>query len=252
VTVVTKGTAQTALITGGSRGIGLGIATHLAGLGFGLTITARDGAALERVRPTLLAAGAGEVLAVAAEASDAESLNAVVDTHADRFGALSTLVLAAGVGSAGPVADYPLARWDKQFAVNVRAAFVAVARALPLLRKAASDDAAHGARIIALSSIGGVYPEPGLAAYGASKAALISLCRSLNEEESAHGVSATAISPAYVDTDMSAWIRDEIPPGDMIPVSDVVALVDALVHMSSRSVVPQFVITRAGASGYRA
>jgi hypothetical protein len=51
---------------------------------------------------------------------------------------------------------------------------------------------------------------------------------------------------------MSAWIRDEIPAEDMIPVSDLVALVDALVQMSSRSVVPQLVITRAGASGYRA
>jgi 3-oxoacyl-[acyl-carrier protein] reductase len=243
---------RTALITGASRGIGLGIATHLAGLGFGLTITARDAATLEGVRSMLLEAGAADVQSVAAEASDADATNAVVDAHAHRFGTLSTLVLAAGVGSAGPVADYPLSRWDKQFAVNVRAPFVAVARALPLLRAAASADTAHGARVVALSSIGGVYPEPGLAAYGASKAALISLCRSLNEEESGHGVSATAISPAYVDTDMSAWIRDQIPPQDMIPVSDLVALVGALVQMSGRSVIPQLIMTRAGSSGYRA
>ncbi|MCW2850012.1 MAG: putative 3-oxoacyl-[acyl-carrier-protein] reductase [Marmoricola sp.] len=243
---------RTALVTGASRGIGLGIATHLAGLGFALTITARDAAVLEDVSRSLRAAGAPDVLAVASEASDADAVAAVVDAHAARWSSLSTLVLGAGVGSAGPVADYPLARWDKQFAVNVRAAFVAVARALPLLRHAAGEDAVRGARIIALSSIGGVYPEPGLAAYGASKAALISLCRSLNEEESGHGVSATAISPAYVDTDMSAWVHDEVPPEEMIPVSDVVALVGALVEMSSRSVVPHLVVSRAGASGYRA
>jgi 3-oxoacyl-[acyl-carrier protein] reductase len=243
---------RTVLVTGASRGIGLGIATHLAGRGFALTITARDAGALDEVSRKLREAGAPEVLTVVSEASDADSVAAVVDAHADRFGVLSLLVLAAGVGSAGPVGDYPLARWDKQFAVNVRAAFVAVARALPLLRKAAKEDSERGARVIALSSIGGVYPEPGLAAYGASKAALISLCRSLNEEESAHGVSATAISPAYVDTDMSAWIHDEVSPDEMIPISDVVALVDALVHLSGRSVVPHLVVTRAGASGYRA
>jgi 3-oxoacyl-[acyl-carrier protein] reductase len=243
---------RTALVTGASRGIGLGIATHLAGLGFALTVTARDAAALEDVTRRLLEAGATDVLPVVSEASEAESVAAVVDAHGDRFGVLSALVLAAGVGSAGPVADYPLARWDKQFAVNVRAAFVAVARALPLLRKAATEDPGHGARVIALSSIGGVYPEPGLAAYGASKAALISLCRSVNEEESVHGVLATALSPAYVDTDMSAWIHGEVPPEDMIPVSDVVALVDALVQLSGRTVVPHLVMTRAGASGYRA
>jgi NAD(P)-dependent dehydrogenase (short-subunit alcohol dehydrogenase family) len=243
---------RTALVTGASRGIGLGIASHLAGLGFALTITARDAAALDDVSRRLRDVGAPDVLTAVSEASDAEAVAAVVDAHADRYATLSTLVLAAGVGSAGPVADYPLSRWDKQFAVNVRAAFVAVAHALPLLRQAASDDVVHGARVIALSSIGGVYPEPGLAAYGASKAALVSLCRSLNEEESVHGVSATAISPAYVDTDMSSWIHDEVAPEEMIPVSDVVALVDALVHMSSRSVVSHLVMSRAGASGYRA
>lgn len=245
-------TRRTALVTGASRGIGLGIANHLAGLGFGLTITARRAEALEEVRQQLIDAGASDVLTVVSEAADAKSVTAVVDAHADRFGTMSLLVLAAGVGSAGPVADYLLSRWDKQFDVNVRAAFVAVGRALPLLRKAANEDETRGARIIALSSIGGVYPEPGLAAYGASKAALISLCRSLNEEESQHGVTATAISPAYVDTDMSAWIHDEVPPEAMIPIADVVALVDALVNMSSRSVVPHVVMSRAGASGYRA
>lgn len=243
---------RTALVTGATRGIGLGVSRHLAELGFGLTITARGGEALEHARRDLVDRGADEVLTVVSEASDADSVTRVVDAHADRFATMSTLVLAAGVGSAGPVADYPLARWDKQFAVNVRAAFVAVGRALPLLRQAASADVAHGARVIALSSIGGVYPEPGLAAYGASKAALISLCRSLNEEESVNGVTATAISPAYVDTDMSAWVHDEVPPEAMIPVSDVVALVGTLVQLSGRSVVPHLVVSRAGASGYRA
>ena len=79
---------------------------------------------------------------------------------------------------------------------------------------AATADRKRGARVIALASITGVYAEPGLAVYGASKAALISLMETLNAEESANGVMATAIAPAYVATDMSAWTADTIPAND--------------------------------------
>ncbi|MCW2604435.1 MAG: putative 3-oxoacyl-[acyl-carrier-protein] reductase, partial [Pseudonocardiales bacterium] len=66
-------------------------------------------------------------------------------------------------------------------------------------------------RIVALSSIEGVFPESGLAAYGASKAALISLIRSINVEENGNGVLATAISPAFVATELSAWATESVP-----------------------------------------
>jgi short-subunit dehydrogenase len=105
---------------------------------------------------------------------------------------------------------------------------------------------------VALASITGVYAEAGLAVYGATKAALISLTETLNVEESGNGVSATALAPAYVDTDMSAWIHDTIPPEAMIEVNDIVELVDALLRLSSRAVVPKIVVGRAGTDGYRA
>src|SRR5215208_3087993 len=87
---------------------------------------------------------------------------------------------------------------------------------LPLLRQTAQQNPHRGAKIIALSSLTGVAGEAGLAAYGASKAALISLCETVSMEESMHGVTATALSPGYVDTDMSAWKHSDIQPDAML------------------------------------
>jgi NAD(P)-dependent dehydrogenase (short-subunit alcohol dehydrogenase family) len=94
-----------------------------------------------------------------------------------------------------------------------------------------------------------VYAEAGLAAYGASKAAVVSLVEALNAEESGNGVTATAIAPGFVDTDMAAWVTDRIPAEAMIPVADIVTLVNGLLDLSARSVVPLMIVNRAGASG---
>lgn len=105
---------------------------------------------------------------------------------------------------------------------------------------------------LTLSSITGVYAEAGLSVYGAAKAALISLIATLNAEESANGGTATAIAPGYIDTEMTAWIHDRIPPERMLAVDDVVGMVDTLRRLSSRAVVPNIVMSRAGTDGYRA
>ena len=228
-------------MTGASRGIGRGIALALAEQGWHLTLVARDPGRLAAV-----AAGYPHVHRIAADLAAPDAAAAVMAEYAARHDRLDALVLAAGVGSAAPLDGYPVARFDKQFALNTRAPFVLVSLALPLLR------AARPARIVALASIGGRYAEPSLTAYGASKAALLALCRGVNAEESAHGVSATAIAPGYVDTDMSAWVHDTVPPETMIPVADVVATVTTLLGLSARSVIDEIVISRAGTSGPRA
>lgn len=241
---------RSALVTGASRGIGLGIASRLAQQGYALTITGRNIDRLQVIAETLVGLGASDVRAVAGNMANEDEVVSIVDSHERTFGEMAVLILAAGVGSAGPIADYPLARYDKQFAVNTRAPFVAVARSLPLLRKFASANPERGARIVALASIGGVYAEQQLAVYSAAKAALISLCHSTNLEESSNGVSATAIAPAYVDTAMSVWIHDEVPPEMMIAVSDIVELVEGILRLSPRAVVPKLVVSRAGTNGY--
>jgi len=121
-----------------------------------------------------------------------------------------------------------------------------------LLRAAAADDPDRGGRIIAFTSMAGVYPEEGLAAYGAAKAALISFVRSINLEEGSAGVVATAISPGFVDTDMSAWTTDTIPADTMLSISDIVKVVDLVLSLSRTAVLPHILISRAGASAYHA
>jgi 3-oxoacyl-[acyl-carrier protein] reductase len=70
-----------------------------------------------------------------------------------------------------------------------------------------------------------------------------------NVEESGNGVCATAIAPAFVDTDMSAWAVHRVPAAEMIPVGDVVRLVGCLVELSAHAVIGRLVVSRAGASG---
>ncbi|MDG4830653.1 SDR family NAD(P)-dependent oxidoreductase [Solwaraspora sp. WMMD1047] len=243
---------RSALVTGASRGIGRGIALALAERGWRLTLVARDPARLAAAAAELSAAGAAQVETVAVDLAAPDAPAAAVAAHAAGHDGMDALVLAAGVGSAGSLHGYPTARYDKLFAINTRAPFVLVSQALPLLRAAARRRPSRGARVIALASIVGVYTEPSLAVYGATKAALLALCRGLNAEESAEGVTATAIAPGYVDTDMTAWVRDAVPPETMIPIDDVVTAVTALVDMSPRSVINEIVISRAGTRGYQA
>ncbi|MFD6860281.1 SDR family NAD(P)-dependent oxidoreductase [Rhodococcus sp. NPDC060086] len=243
---------SSALVTGASRGIGFGVALRLAEQGYALTISARGEERLEKAATQLREAGASEVRAIAADLADPEAAAQVVAAHEESFGAMRALILNAGVGTAGAIADFPARRFDKTLAVNLAAPFALLQSSLPLLRAAAAADPGRGAKVVALSSITGVYAEAGLAAYGATKAALISLVETLNLEESGNGVSASAIAPAYVDTDMSGWIKEKIPAETMLEVNDVVELVDALLKLSSRAVLPRLVLSRAGASLYEA
>ncbi|MUL82115.1 MULTISPECIES: SDR family oxidoreductase [unclassified Mycolicibacterium] len=241
---------SSALVTGASRGIGLVIAKRLAAQGMALTITARDQGALDALVPTLTDLGAPSVLAVSADMADPAGPAALVEAHRSLHGDMAALIVNAGVGTAGPIASYPAGRLDKTLAVNFRSPFLLIQAALPLLRAGASRRDHRGAKIVVLSSITGVYAEAGLAAYGASKAAVISLVETLNAEESGNGVSATAIAPAYVNTDMSAWVHDKVRPEQMIPAEDIAILVDALLQLSARSTFGPIAMARAGTGGY--
>jgi 3-oxoacyl-[acyl-carrier protein] reductase len=241
---------RSALVTGASRGIGFAIASRLAELGFDLTLTARGAEALTEAAERLRAAHGHQVQVVPRDSADREGVANLVAEHGRRFGSMDALVLNAGVGTAGPVESIEPRRVDKAFDVNFVSPLVMVQKALPMLRNAAATSASPGSRIIALASITGAYAEPGLAVYGASKAALLSLIETINIEESPNGVTATAIAPAFVDTDMSAWAADVVDPASMIPTSDVVDLVDMLLRLSSRSVISRIVMARAGTSGY--
>jgi 3-oxoacyl-[acyl-carrier protein] reductase len=240
-----------AIVTGGSRGIGFGMAELLVGRGWSVTLTARRVDQLEQAANQLTEHG-GRVQIVAGDMADDNAITDVLEQHEAVFGGLSAVVLAAGVGSAGELGGYPASRWDKQFAVNVRAPFALVSQAIPALRRSAGNSPGGCSRVIAIASIEGIHPERGLSAYGASKAALISLVRSINLEENRNGILATAISPAFVATELSAWTTDTIAFDQMIAVDDVVKVVDLVLSLSPNASIPHIVINRVGAGPYHA
>ncbi len=244
-------TRRVALVTGASRGIGRAIALRLAQDGFDLTISARSAEALRDTDREARRRGAA-VQSVPANMTSEEEVRALARAHIQFHSSLDLLVLCAGTGHAAELAGYPVSQFDRQFATNLRGPFILVQHLLPALRKAAAAKPELGSRVVAIASITGVVPEPGLAVYGATKAALISLCGSITEAEQDNGVSATAISPGYVDTDMSGWVRDRIPPSAMIKADDVAELVSGITRLSRQANVPNVVVTRSGAGPTRA
>jgi len=239
------------LVTGASGGIGRAIAERLVAEGFDLTISARKSGPLDEAAIMLRRLG-GRVESVSADMGDQDQVAALAESHVQTYGRLDVLAMAAGTGSAGAWETYPLHRLDAQIAVNLRGPFVLVQRLLSTLRATAATQSELGAKIIAIASLTGVVSEPDLAAYGATKAALISLCESLTVAEGANGVIATALSPGYVDTAMTEWIRNRIDPSVMIKTTDIAELVLALCRLSRNAVVPNVVVTRPGEQLWRA
>jgi NAD(P)-dependent dehydrogenase (short-subunit alcohol dehydrogenase family) len=224
---------RAALVTGGSSGIGLAIARMLREEGFGLTLASRRA---EKVEAAAAELGA---TAVAADVADADDCARLVAVHRERFGRLDVLVNSAGVGIGGRVEDLPAKHLDLQLDINLRGLFLVTQAAIPMLRESRGW-------IVNLASIAGTLPTPGLATYGATKAAVISLTRSLNGELDADGVRAIAICPGFVDTPMAQW--SGIEPDEMIRPEDCAEIVRMALRLSPHARVPQVVIERVGSS----
>ena len=199
--------------------------------GYELTLVARRPGPLEEAAREL------DAYAVAANLGDSEECVRVVAAHAERFEGMDVLVNSAGVGIGGSIATLETKKIDLQLDVNLLGTIVVTREALPLLR-------ASRGHVITLASIAGTIPTPGLAVYGATKAALISFTNSLNREEAEHGVRATAISPGFVATRMTEWTG--IPVEEQIQPGDVAELVRTVLHLSPNARVPNIVIERLG------
>ncbi len=224
---------RAAIVTGASSGIGLAIARMLRDEGFALTLASR--------RPEKVQAAAEELaaVAVAADVGKVEECARLVSEHRERFGRLDMLVNSAGIGIAGRIEDLPPKHFDLQLGVNLRGLFFTTQAAIPLLRESKGW-------IVNLASIAGTMPAPGLATYGATKAAVISLTRSLNQELDADGVRAIAICPGFVDTPMAQWTG--LSGEEMIQPEDCAEVVRMLLRLSPRARIPQAVIERVGST----
>ena len=223
-----------ALVTGGSSGIGLAIARMLAEEGYGLTLASRTADKVEA------AAGELDALAVAADVSKPEDCERVVAEHVTRHGGLDVLVNSAGVGIAGRVEDAQLKHIDRQLNINLRGLVLVTQAAIPHLR-------ASKGWVINLASIAGTVAVPILPIYAASKAAVISLTKSLNADLDDDGVRSIAICPGFVDTPMAEFAG--LSGDEMIQPEDCAEVVRMCLRLSPRARVPQVVIERVGASG---
>jgi NAD(P)-dependent dehydrogenase (short-subunit alcohol dehydrogenase family) len=223
---------RSALITGGSSGIGLAIGRMLQEEGFELTLASRT---KEKIEAAAAEIGAH---AVAADVGQEEDCIRVVAEHKDRFGGLDMLVNSAGIGIAGTVESLQTKHIDLQLGVNLRGLLLVTREAIPLLKESKGW-------VINLASIAGTTPTPGLTVYGATKAAVIALTRSMNAELEGDGVRAIALCPGFVDTPMAQW--SGLAGHEMIQPEDCAEVVRMCLRLSPRARIPQVVIERVGA-----
>jgi NAD(P)-dependent dehydrogenase (short-subunit alcohol dehydrogenase family) len=222
-----------ALVTGGSSGIGLAIARMLRDEGFELTLASRTAAKIEAAAAELGAQ------AVTADMGNEDDCIRVVAEHKKRFGGLDVLVNSAGIGIAGTVESLNTKHIDLQLNINLRGLLLVSREAIPLLKET------HG-WIVNLASIAGTTPTPGLTVYGATKAAVIALTRSQNAELDADGVRAIAICPGFVDTAMAEW--SGLAADEMIQPEDCAEIVRMCLRLSPRARIPQVIVERVGSS----
>ena len=183
---------KTALVTGASRGIGLGIAAELLARGANVAITARKEGPLQEAAAEL--DGGDRLITITAHAGDYDAAPAVARQVIDRFGSLDLLVNNAGTNPVfGLLMDAPTSAVEKVMQVNVVGALAMTQAAWHGWMKE------HGGAIVNIASIAGLHVSPFIAAYGASKAALINLTRQLSAEL-APSVRVNAVAPAVVKT----------------------------------------------------
>lgn len=193
---------RTAVVTGGSSGIGLGIAEALAGAGAHVVLVARDQARLDAAAAAIRAAG-GAVEAVCADLGTRDAVHVAADAIAAAAGEPDILVNAAGVNLRPPMADLDEPVWDATMRLNLDAPFLLGQRFAPGM-------AARGyGRLIAISSQQAHRAFVDSGAYGVSKAALEGLARSQAEAWSASGVTSNVLVPGFVLTPLNARLQED-------------------------------------------
>jgi NAD(P)-dependent dehydrogenase (short-subunit alcohol dehydrogenase family) len=231
---------RAALITGGSSGIGLAIARVLAEEGFALTVSARRADKLDSAAEALRASGA-DVLAVPGNVAQEEDIVSVVARHEEAYGRLDVLVNNAGLGISGPIDTLLTKHLDMQIAINLRSMILFYREAMPMLRAAGAAD---GALVVNTSSITGKIGTAQLSVYSATKHGIVGFTEAMNQELRHAGIKSCALCPAYVDTALSDYVKDDVAAQDMIRVEDLAESVRFLLRLSPQCVVPEMIFRR--------
>jgi NAD(P)-dependent dehydrogenase (short-subunit alcohol dehydrogenase family) len=202
-------TGRTAIVTGGSRGIGLQMATALGEMGARVAITARRQDELDEAGAGLERAGV-ECLTISGDLADRGAIPRIVDAALAAWGQIDILVNNAGCNWAAPAEDYPDEGWRKVMGLNIDAQFFLcreVGKRSMLPRRSG--------KIVNIASIAGLYGNPpgwgmGTVAYNASKGALVNLTRALAAEWGRHNINVNAICPGFFPSKMTKVTLDRI------------------------------------------
>jgi 2-hydroxycyclohexanecarboxyl-CoA dehydrogenase len=204
--------SRVAVVTGGSSGIGLGVARRFGAEGHRVALFDVNPATLETAAAELEAEGR-KVLALEVDVADRPSVDAAVERVRAELGPVEILVTSAGIESFTPVLDITAAQWDRIVAVNLTGTFACVQAVLPDML------AAGWGRIVTISSSSAQSGAPNMAHYAASKGGVIGLTKALASELARSGITVNTIPPSLVDTPMA---RHAEAAGDF-PGVDVIA-----------------------------
>lgn len=194
---------RTAVVTGASRGIGRSIASLLAQEGAGVVVVSRSPEALASVVDEISAEG-GRAIAVAADVTQDDAAERIVEATLAEFGGLDVLVNNAGGNSfMAPLQTMRFSGWQKTMALNLDSTVRLIQAALPALIAGG-----HGS-IVNVSSVTALRGSPLMSHYGAAKAALVSLTQSLAIEVASQGVRVNALVPGWIETDLTGFLRTD-------------------------------------------
>ncbi len=217
----TTTTHKTALVFGGSRGIGAAIARRLARDGANVAFTfASAGARANEVAAAIEGHGR-QALAIQADSGDAGALRGAVDQAAARFGRIDTVVVAAGVLHLADIEAFSLEQLDRMLDVNVRGVYLAIQAALPHMEA--------GGRIVTIgSNVAERSNHPGSSVYALTKGAVATVVKALAADLAPRGITINNIQPGPIETDMTAdmieAIKGLVPIGRVGQPSEVAAL----------------------------
>jgi NAD(P)-dependent dehydrogenase (short-subunit alcohol dehydrogenase family) len=243
---------QVALVTGGSRGLGLQIAQGLGEMGAQVAISARKPAELDDAKSRLAKHGI-DALTVVNDLSKPEQVPALVEAVMQRFGRIDILVNNAGTSWGAPAEDHPIEAWNKVMNLNVTSVF--------MLCQAAAKRCfipQHSGNIINIASIAALRTEANMkaAAYYASKAAVLHLTRALATEWGPLGIRVNAICPGFFPSKLSDGLLERIqaetiaqtPLGRLGGDTDLMGATVYLASAASRHVTGQYLCVDGGAT----
>lgn len=218
---------RVAVVTGGTRGIGLAIAHHLARDGFDLLVTYRgDDEAAAGARETLAPHGR-RVETLAADISTADGAGATIETAMQRLGRIDALINNAGITRDTLIMRMSEDDWDAVLTTNLKGAFLTSKAAIrPMLRQ-------RSGRIVNLTSVVGLVGNAGQANYAAAKAGLVGLTKTLAKEVGSRGITVNAVAPGFITTrltddlpeDLKQKLLDSTPLGRLGTPDDVAGAV---------------------------